>query len=59
MFDNLDVDELKYSYKVRLRNEDNTQDEIYIEYYGRTVQIGDYTVRSYDDMINLMNSGAI
>ena len=58
VFDNLDIDELKNSYKFRLRNE-NEEDDLYIEYYGKTVQIGDYTVRSYDDMINLMNSGAI
>jgi hypothetical protein len=60
VFDNLDIDELKYSYRFRLKDKnDDTKDEIYIEYYGRTVQIGDYTVQSYDDMINLMNSGAI
>ena len=59
IFNYLGVDELKYSYKYRLRNLDNSKDEIFIEYYVKPVQIGDYTVKSYEDMINLMNSGAI
>ncbi len=59
IYTNLGLDNLKRSYRFRLRDLDNTRDEIFIEYLYGSLKIGDYSVRSYEDIINLMNSGAI
>ena len=54
------MDELKRSYEYRLHDNATDTDEIKIKFIGNDyVEISGYKVRSYDDIVNLMESGAI
>ena len=60
IIENLGMDELKRSYEYRLHDNVTDTDEIKIKFIGNEyVEISGYKVRSYDDIVNLMESGAI
>ena len=60
IIENLGMDELKRSYEFRLHDNVSDVDDIKIKFIGNDyVEISGYKVRSYDDIVNLIESGAI
>ena len=60
IIENLGLDELKRSYEFRLYDNKTEKDDIAIRFIGNDyVEINGYKVRTYEDIVNLMNSGAI
>ena len=60
IIENLGLDELKRSYEYRLYDNKKEKDDIAIRFIGNDyVEISGYKVRTYEDIVNLMNSGAI
>ena len=57
---NLGLDELKRSYEFRLRDDYNNKDDIQIKLLGDDyLDVKGYRIRTYDDILELMESGAI
>ena len=60
IIENLGLDELKRSYEFRLYDNKAEKDDIAIRFMGNDyVEIGGYKVKTYEDIVNLMNCGAI
>ena len=59
VIDTLGLDELKRSYEFRLRNYSEDKDEIVIRFLNNEyVEVNGYRVRTYDDIIDLIDKGA-
>ncbi len=60
IIENLGLSELKFSYEYSLRNESANKDDIKIKLLGDDyIDIKGYKIRTYDEMQELLESGAI
>lgn len=60
IFQNLGLDGLNRSYEFKMHDNTTNSDDIKIRLYnGEYLNIGEYKVRTYDEIEELMNSGAI